>query len=120
MLIRDKKGSVIASIERNEWKVALPPKTFDRNYSKDMLEIIDDKGEVVLQVRALKDAIQLNGIFYGENGFGMAIYPHPQKLGWMRMVMLGPDSDHQANLVPIFRYPSELHLGEIRNINHTE
>jgi hypothetical protein len=115
MLIRDSKGYVVASIERNEWKVAPPPKIFDRNFSKDILEIINDKGQVVLQVRALKNAIQLNGIFYGANGYGMAVYPVHKESVKIRMVMLGPDSNPDIRMDPIFRYPSELHLGEFQN-----
>jgi len=57
MLIRDNKGSIIAVIERNEWKIGPPPKTFDRNFTKDMLEIINDKGQVILQIRLCKDVI---------------------------------------------------------------
>jgi hypothetical protein len=59
--IRNKKGQLVAELIRNEWKVAPPPKTWDRNYNKNTLEVKDETGNIVLQVRALPDRIQIQG-----------------------------------------------------------
>lgn len=56
-------GNWIAEIIRNEWRVAPPPGTWDRNYSDDSLEVINMQGRVVLQVKVLPDRIQLQGVW---------------------------------------------------------
>jgi hypothetical protein len=62
--IKDRDGKLIARLYRNEWQVAPPPQTCDRNYTKDRLEVIDPRG-VVLQVRVLSDNAQLQGEWWG-------------------------------------------------------
>jgi hypothetical protein len=109
-LIRDKDGSVISELVGNEWQAAKQPTSWDRNYTKDALEVRNANGDVVLQVRALGDRIQLNGIFYGIDGHRVAI--SPSKNGkWAEMKILGPTTD-PPKLSPIFKYPSKLHLGQ--------
>ncbi len=110
--IRSKNG-LVGFIENNEWKVH-PTESFDRNYNKNALEVIDKNREVVLQVRVLEDRIQFQGIFYdntglctviiGKEGFGGVI-------GSFRPGHYTPFSDQKIE--PIFKYPSELHLGEM-------
>jgi len=53
--IRDINGQIIAEIVKNEWKTSKPEtgKIWDRNYSKDAVEVLDPNGEVVLQVKVL-------------------------------------------------------------------
>src|SRR5262249_43353624 len=55
----DSHGNMIAEIYRNEWKVR--PGAWDRNYSDDALEVKDDRGVIVLQVKVLPDRIQIQG-----------------------------------------------------------
>jgi hypothetical protein len=52
-MIRDSSGSVLAELRRNEWKVAPPPKTWDRNYTDNALEVVNAEGYVVLQIKLL-------------------------------------------------------------------
>jgi len=59
--ITDEEGNIIAKISRNEWQVAPPPRTWDKNYSDDALEVVDPKGRVVLQAKVLSDRIQIQG-----------------------------------------------------------
>jgi hypothetical protein len=59
--VADKYGHLVAELIRNEWKVAPPPKTWDRNYNKNALEVKDETGNIVLQVVALPDRIRLQG-----------------------------------------------------------
>src|SRR2546428_13242392 len=51
--IIDQSGKLVAELIRNEWKVAPPPQTWDRNYSDDALEVRDARGQIILQVKAL-------------------------------------------------------------------
>ena len=43
-MIRDSSGNVLAELRRNEWKVAPPPKTWDRNYTDNALEVVNAEG----------------------------------------------------------------------------
>jgi len=122
-LIRDQNGTIVAVLTDNEWKVSPPPVTFDRNYTKDMLEVIDGKGNVVLQVRVLKDRIQLNGVFYDSHGNGIVIFPPEEsdrgtkfpKDEHVGVIQLLPQNRAYTgkSIKPIFKYPSDLHLGEL-------
>ncbi|WP_315783057.1 hypothetical protein [Bradyrhizobium sp. SZCCHNPS1003] len=119
--IADENGRLIAAIERNEWKVASAPQSWDRNYNESALEVKDDRGHVVLQIRLLPDRLQLQGVWpTGSQG---------RAAGLARVVLRkDPDgsgaqftflpSNPKADMVwpkiePIFKYPSELHLGEL-------
>ena len=118
--IANDTGSLLIEIIRNEWLVAPPPQTWDRNYSDDALEVRDGSGRIVLQVRSLLDRIQIQGMWWVDLG--------PPN-GVRRMTMWeGTDPEKGAQLVftprsgrdpppeiaPMFVYPSELHLGELR------
>ena len=61
-------GSLLIEIIRNEWLVAPPPQTWDRNYSDDALEVRDGSGRIVLQVRSLLDRIQIQGMWWVDLG----------------------------------------------------
>ncbi len=112
LMLRDQTGKILARLIENEWQVVSPPKIFDRNYTKDTLEIISDTGEVFLQIRVLPDVVKLNGVFYNAEGYGLEVYPHPKVKGKWRMHILGPDTKRRQEIKPLFQYPSELHLGE--------
>lgn len=115
--ISDGDGNLIAEIVRNEWRVS-PSRAWDRNYSDDALEVRDSRGLVVLQVRALADRIQLQGAWWVDLGFN----------GWAQVFFLKDPNSKDAqfvfvpkngkssppSIVPIFEYPSELHLGELK------
>jgi len=114
LLIRDRTGNAVAEIIGNEWKVN-PNSSFDRNYSKNALEIKDLTGEIILQIRLIEDRIQLQGKFYHSDGSGVEIgilgidknYP-----GGIHF--LGSDTLSELKVQPIFVYPSNQHLGELR------
>ena len=53
VIVRDYNGKMIAEINKNEWKIN-PNNSWDRNYSKNSLEIKDPSGNVVLQLGCLK------------------------------------------------------------------
>jgi hypothetical protein len=118
--IIDDKGHLIVEINRNEWQVAPSPKTWDRNYSDDALEVKDDEGRIILQVRALSDRIQLQGIWWVDLGppngvTRMTIWRGTDPRKGPQIVFTGRGSaDPLPEIDPIFVYPSERHLGELR------
>ncbi len=109
ILIRDKTGAIVAELIKNEWKVN-PNQTWDRNYSPDALEVIDPTGDVVLQVRALLDRVQLHAKLYEPNGRAIGIGKGP---GGGIFEVTGPQHPVlKLKIERMFVYPSDLHLGE--------
>jgi hypothetical protein len=116
--IKDDNGDLVAEIIRNEWKVAPPPKTWDRNYSNDVLEVINPKGKVVLQVRVLPDRIQLQGEWRGDANHGIRLVKSDdiRQAGGVFVVfgpMLPNGPPNSPEIKRIFAYPSEFHFGEL-------
>jgi len=112
--IRDKKGQIIAEIIKNEWKVN-PQNSWDRNYSQNSLEVRDTTGDIVLQVKLVEDRLQFQAKLYDSTGRGFAIGKSfgPEKRGGI----IEQTNPNHPNLIivsikPMFKYPSELHLGE--------
>jgi hypothetical protein len=107
-VIRDQTGKVVAELAKNEWKVNSAT-AYDRNYSKDALEVRDATGEVVMQVRFVGDRVQFQGRFFDKTGRGVTIAKVKGPDGKMGGAM---DFSAQLRITPIFRYPGERHLGE--------
>lgn len=115
--IRNKEGKVIAILNRNEWKIN-EKTTFDRNYCSDALEVIDNYGEVVLQIVLEGDVVQFQGKFYDNEGYGMAFSEPDKNDGSVASIeFYSPKEANyqglQTLINPIFKYPSSLHLGEL-------
>jgi hypothetical protein len=113
--IRDENGELIAELQRNEWKIAPPPpKTFDRNFTDNALEVRDPSGHIVLQIKLAPDRIQIQGEWWDMEGKGLRILETGDSTYPGQFVLL--DKDHKgedARIVPMFNYPSELHFGEL-------
>lgn len=120
-IIRDQNGRAVAELMRNEWKVN-PHNSRDRNYAADTLEVKDPAGDVVLQVRALPNRIQLQAKFYDASGrgvgFGKIRGPDGQ---WGGGIELTGSAHPQLTLriPPLFKYPSDRHLGELIDASRT-
>lgn len=98
LVVRDKNGIVLAAIRNNEWFVAPPPITLDRNFNENSLEVIDSKGEVIFQVQVYGEEVRFAGNFYNINGEG------PVSFGpWLKETGNGK----------LFKYPSSEHHGEL-------
>ena len=114
--ILDHEGHQIAELVRNEWKVASPPSTWDRNYNDNALEVRDARGLVVLQVRALKDRVQLQGLWWIDlgppNGIRQLTVREAPEGG--AQFILSPEDASPPPIAPLFEYPSDRHLGELR------
>jgi hypothetical protein len=122
-MIRDSSGSVLTELRRNEWKVAPPPKTWDRNYADNALEVVNAEGYVVLQVKILKNIVQLQGSWWVDLGppngkFRLVIREAPPSElqgNFSAQIIVCPPADVACwQIAPIFEYPSDLHLGELR------
>ena len=123
----DETGRLIAEINRNEWKVAPPPGTWDRNYSNDALEVRDPRGRVVLQVRVLINLIQIQGAWslgpeWKPAGAAQVIIrqdPANRARAQFLFYPINPKPEAiWPDIIPIFEYPSELHLGELRKLSN--
>jgi hypothetical protein len=131
--IRDENGNLIAELYRNEWKAALPPNAWDRNYDHNTLEVKNAAGRIALQVRLLPDRVQLQGEWFAPNAakiskrnvYGVRIVASdvPGKAGGFLM-LFGPGKppwqppfapNERPFIKPLFKYPSELHFGELIN-----
>lgn len=112
--IRDKNGQIIAELINNEWKVVPPPNSWDRNYSPNALEVRDPHGDVILQVRLVENRVQFQAKLYDSTGRGVGFVksPDPERKGCI-IELTGPAHPNlDLKIIPIFKYPSELHLGE--------
>jgi len=117
-IIRDKSGSAVAELINNEWKVNRNC-AFDRNYSNDALEVKDNTGDIVLQVKVLQDRIQFQGKFYDNRGNGVAFGKHESGQGGIIEQTGTGHPNLELKIEPIFLYPSENHLGEFaKKINN--
>lgn len=98
LVIRDNNGIILAGIRNNEWFVAQPPVTLDRNFNENSLEVINAKGEVIFQIQIVGEEVRLAGHFYTINGQG------PSGIGpWLGKAPSGK----------LFKYPSAEHPGEL-------
>ncbi len=109
--IRDKNGKVIAKIENNAWEIK-PELKFDRNFTKDALEITDENDNVVFQVRTNNSYIELQGLFYGSRG--NSLYLSEEAI----LISKNPknpvsEKDISYPIIPIFKFPSEKYFGKL-------
>jgi hypothetical protein len=113
--IRDKTGRLVAELIRNEWKVS-PSSAFGKNYNDRALEVRNAEGRVILQVKVTNDAIQLQGEWWDEHGQGVRLVKCPDRqTGEIDgcIVILGGIDRPEDQIKPIFKYPSDLHPGEL-------
>jgi len=70
-VIRDENGKIIAKIEANDWKIN-PNLIFDRNFDDKAVEVISEKGDVILQAEFDGEGVLFAGTFYQEDGSRIA------------------------------------------------
>ena len=107
--IRNKDGQIVAEIIQNEWKVN-PQNSWDRNYTKNALEVRDPSGDIVLQVRLVEDRVQFQAKMYASNKTGIAFVKGP---GGGYIERSTPERPFRSIISPIFKYPSDIHFGEL-------
>jgi hypothetical protein len=119
--VADAAGNLTAEIIRNEWKVLPPPGTWDRNYNVNSLEVKDPKGRIVLQVKIVPDAVQIQGAWSLGPEWKPAgaeyVVVRTDPVGKGAQFVLYPYNPKPGVIWPeikaIFEYPSERHLGEL-------
>jgi hypothetical protein len=113
--IRNRSGNIVAEIIGNEWRVK-EGEMWERNYNKNALEVKNPEGEVILQVVVEKEYIQFAAKMYDKNGNGVAIGDSETPGLGRHGVIEITGADHpqlELRIKPIFKYPAELHLGEL-------
>jgi len=103
--INDRK--IIAEIKDNEWEVN-PNNYYQRNYDKSGLEVIDDFGNIVLQVFSISpNSLTINGIFAQKDRILIV-----DNQGRRPMNSNPNDPANKLFLGRLFKYPSKTHLGQ--------
>jgi len=113
----DQSGELVAELVRNEWKVS--PRAWDRNYNDTSLEIKNAAGDVVFQVVAMPDRIRLQGEWWSprrssdQPARGLLLAAGPRSERGVMAQMLFLPANLKNPIKPMFRYPSDTHLGEL-------
>lgn len=107
--IRDERGELIAEMKDNEWKHQPQPAIFDRNYTRDALEIKDKTGKVALQVANLGGTVDVAAVFHCMNGWTHMAGPIGGE--GSAIELRRPGQPLQSEIPPICDYPSDLHFG---------
>lgn len=100
--ILDRDNNIIATIDKNHWRVAKGPSIWDKNYSDDTLEIQDSRGRVIFQIRLKPAEIELQWEWANDSATGVT--------GGMSVV--GKYSKEKG-ITPRFLYPSDEHWSEL-------
>jgi len=95
LTVRDENDNLIVQIINNHWEISSSKTVcWDKNYTRDSLEVLDGAGRVVLQLRILQEAIELQVEWKGKSG--------PATIG----------NGGKFGFAPMFLYPSDLHWAE--------
>ncbi len=114
--VRDHNGNLVAEVVRNHWRI-YPAYSAEKNYTKDMLEVQDTAGHVVLQTRILRDRILLLGEWWDVQGSGIRLMKPAVVTpnNGSHVVPLNRATQHLDELIhPIFEYPSKDHWSELK------
>jgi len=103
-MIRNEAGKITAKIDANQWTIN-PNLLFDRNFDDRAVEVVDAKGNVVLQAMMVEDGVSFAGVFYREDGWRIAI-------GESAFELKPSGVELETHFDPIFNYPSTNHPGE--------
>jgi hypothetical protein len=106
LTLRDQSGSIVTKIVANEWQVN-PNLIFDKNFDDKSFEVIDVKGDVVLQMVFDGTSVQFCGKFYQSDGRRIGI-------GNNVIEIRLPGQEMQLTFAPIFKYPSSEYPGQKR------
>lgn len=115
--IRGDNGDLIVVIDRNEWKIN-KNNFFDRNFTDNALEVVDQNGRVTLQVVNFGDIVHFSGIF---NTTKNRVVSFVSLDSSSSAIEIGSRRDELTlKIQPIFEYPSDLHLGSCPGLKDLE
>ncbi len=97
----------------NEWKHQQPA-IFDRNYTRDALEIRDKTGKVALQVANLGNTVDVAAVFHCKNDWTYMVGPIAGEGAAIELRRPGEPLTYE--IPPICDYPSDLHFGSCPGI----
>lgn len=106
LTLRDQSGSIVTKIVANEWQVN-PNLIFDKNFDDKSFEVVDVKGDVVLQLVFDGTSVQFCGKFYLSDGRRVGIGNNIIEIKLHGQQM-------QLNFTPVFKYPSSEYPGQRR------
>jgi hypothetical protein len=118
--MRNREGRLLGTLKTNYWQSA-PAAGIDRNYTRNALEVLDESGDVVLQIIMLADRVQIQGKWYYSDRRRTIILKSKIRKGYAR-ISLGvskEDENNPAGPYPvetidrIFKYPSSKYPGEL-------
>jgi hypothetical protein len=108
--VTDETGNIIGKVTANEWQ-RNPNNSFDKNFDDNAIEILDNKGNVVLQAELKGDEVQFAGFFVKKNNWTVELYPAGKDSGaYMGLWPLNKLQPHHID--SMFNYPSSQHRGE--------
>ncbi len=111
-IIYDDDGNVIAEILNNEWKIN-PNFSFDRNYTENLIEVKDNKGDIILQAVNLGDVIYFSGIVSCSNG-DKWFFGYDFNIEVARFIKILKGKKINQKIMPFCYYPSYLNLGNCK------
>lgn len=103
-IIRNRNGDIVATIFGNQFRVN-PETIFDYNYDRNAIEVIDEYGDVILQVQMEEDGVLFCGKFYRKDGSRVAI-------GNNYIEVRPAGVSIELSFSPIFRYLGKDNLGK--------
>lgn len=103
------KGQQIAELVDNEWVINSDRSiVWDRNYTKNALEIVNNKHDVIFQIVVLKNVVKIQTKLYDKFGNLYVLYENEKGSG---SISIGGKED-EYKIKPIFKYPSKEYFGE--------
>jgi hypothetical protein len=119
-VIRDRDGHMLVEIVDNEWRVA--SSSWEKNYTKDALEVKDGDGRIVFQLRLLPDRAEIQAEWWNRDGRGKRIVQDKltpdaldsDKKGLALLDLTPSYHPDEPAIKPIFRYPSKKYFGMLK------
>jgi hypothetical protein len=117
-IIYDSIGKPLATLNGSKWQTEAPTCTFDRNFSKNALEIVNIKYgalshelvyDVIFQIVVESDSVYLAGKFYDKSGKCNVIYENDSEYVNYNN---GRGNLSNIHISPIFKYPSSDYFGK--------
>ena len=102
-------GEILAEIDRNHW-ILNPGSFFQRNFTDDALEVIDTKGNVVLQLLLVDGTVFLQGVLRCRSGRGIEIFGTADGSGLL--IGLKPNEEPKEYLPRMCTYPAQDSLND--------